>query len=87
MPTADGGKEVTLYDKNNTLVFRATVPENVSDVLCNGNDVYCLTEDGIFAYDLSGKCDNFACSVIGKGLVPIRGGVCYYSSGRLIKAF
>lgn len=87
VPTADGGKEVALYDKNNSLVFRTTVPATVIDVLCNDDEVYCLTEAGIIKCDENGADKSFECDVIGKGLLSARGIICYYSSGRLIKAF
>ncbi len=87
VPTSDGGKEAALYDKNNSLVFRKTVDSGVIDILCDGNAVFCLTEEGITRFDVNGSGEAYECDVIGKGLVAVKGAVWYFASGRLIKAF
>lgn len=87
VPAADYGKEVTLYDKNNSLVFKTSVPSGIIDVYCKGDEVYCLTETGIIGYNAGGEGEVFDCNVISRGILGARGVICYYSSGRFEKAF
>ncbi len=83
-----GVNEITLYDKNNSVIFRSEVPENTLDILCAGDKVYCLTEESVVTYGNDGsKLSTYLCDVIGDGLVRVKGKIYYHTSGSIKKGF
>ena len=85
---SQGVKELTLYDKDNNIVFSANVEAEVISVLCEGDKVYCLTENSILTYNKDAeKNTEFSCDAFGEGLIELRGKVRYYSSKSVKNGF
>lgn len=74
-------KELTVYDKENNIVFSNVTPSDVVSVLCSDDKVYCLTEKNIITYGKNSEENTeFSCDMFGDGLIELRGKVRYYSS-------
>jgi len=81
-------KELTLYDKDNNIIFTYSTPSDVVAVHCADEKVYCLTEKKIITYcEDSEKRTEFQCDMFGEGLVELRGKIRYYSSYSIKNGF
>ncbi len=77
--------ELTLYNKDNNIVFSCDTLSGVVSALCSKDKVYCLTEKSILTYSQkSEKNAEFDCDIFGEGLVLLKGKIRYYSS-KIIK--
>lgn len=76
--------EITLYDRNNSVVYKSIFPGEVNDILCIGKKVYCLTENSVILLNNEGGIKRtFACDTKGNGVVVMNGRPYYYTSGAL----
>ncbi|MBQ8504287.1 MAG: hypothetical protein IJ491_08445 [Clostridia bacterium] len=80
--------EVTLYDKNNSVVFKTEVPQGVDDICVIGKKVFCLTGDSVLYLNSNGEIKNTAeCESKGDGIVILNKKAYYYTAGSLRTGF
>lgn len=80
--------ELTLYDKDSSIVFRCSTPSDVISLLCEGDKVYCLTPDKIITYTTnSEEKSEYICDMFGEGLIEIKGKIRYFSSKTIKNGF
>ncbi len=80
--------EVILYDKNNSVVYKADVPDGVIDVEVIGKKVYCLTADSVIYLSDNGQVKkSVECEAKGNGFAVMDKKAYYYSLGTLRTGF
>lgn len=80
--------EVTLYDKNNSVIFKSEVPQGVIDVFVSGKNVYCLTGDSVLYLNSSGEIKKTVpTETKGDGIVIQSSKAYYYTAGSLREGF
>lgn len=85
---SQGRKELTLYDKNNNIVFSAESESEFISVLCAEDKIYCLSENSITTFNKkSDKNTEFICDMFGEGLIELKGKIRYYSSESIKNGF
>jgi hypothetical protein len=85
---SQGRKELTLYDKNNNIVFSAESESEFISVLCVEDKIYCLSENSITTFNKkSDKNTEFICDMFGEGLIELKGKIRYYSSEAIKNGF
>lgn len=74
--------EITLYDKNNSVIYKSTFSGEVNDIVCIGKKVFCLTDDSVVSLDSEGSIKNtFVCDVKGEGVTVMNNKPYFYTSG------
>lgn len=80
--------EITLYDKNNSVIYKTDIPQGVIDVFVNGKKVYCLTDDSVLYLDSKGAINKTVeCESKGEGMVISGKNAYYYTAGNLRTGF
>lgn len=80
--------ELTLYDKNNSVQYKAELPKDIVDVKVYGKKVYCLTRDSVLYLDSKGRVKKQEpCESKGDGLVILSSKAYYYTVGYLRTGF
>lgn len=80
--------EITLYDKNNSVVYKSTFPGEVNDIVCIGKKVYCLTDDSVITLNSEGGIKNtFSCDIKGEGVAVMNNKPYFYTAGALKTGF
>lgn len=80
--------EITMYDKNNTVVFRCDAPQDSSQVLLERRYTYSLSGDKITKFKRDGTViESLRCDVIPGGIVHNGSDICYYNLGSIKNDF
>lgn len=80
--------EITLLDKNNSVVYKSDIPKGVIDVRVIGKKVYCLTDDSVLYLSSKGKIkDEVKCESRADGIVISSSKAYYYTVGNLRQGF
>ncbi len=83
-----GFDEITMYDKNNTVVFRSDVEENAVDLEQYGKNAYCLVGEKIIHFKSDGSVSKTSsCDMLTDGIVNIKGNIFVYTSGSVKNDF
>lgn len=83
-----GSDEITMYDKNNTVVYRSDISED-SEMVCIGKKyTYSLSEGTVYVIKKDGSIkDTLSCRVLPYGIVCSGDEICYYNLGSVKKDF
>ncbi len=80
--------ELSLYDKNNSVQFKAELPKDIIDVRVYGKNVFCLSRDSVIYLDSKGRIKKeVPCESKGDGLVVLSSRAFYYTVGNLRTGF
>ncbi len=80
--------ELTVYDKNNSVIYKTELSENIVDIKIIGRAVYCLTDDSVIRLNSKGEIKKTTpCDVKGEGIVICSKDAYYYTIGSLRKGF
>ncbi len=80
--------ELTLYDSDNSIIFSYDVPSGMVSLLCDGDKVYCLTEEKIITYSVDDEENTeYVCDIFGEGLIEIKNKIHYFSSKTIKNVF
>ncbi len=80
--------EITMYDKNNTVIYRGDITQS-SDKICIGDKyTYSLSDDVITVIKKDGTVkETLRCDVLPRGIVSVGTDVCYYNLGSVKNNF
>ncbi len=80
--------ELTVYDKNNSVIYKSDLSENIVDIRIKGKRVYCLTDESVVILNSKGEpAKTIPCDVKGEGIVICSKDAYYYTIGSLRKGF
>ncbi len=83
-----GSDEITMYDRNNTVIYRSDIAENSEMVCIAGRYTYSLAEGIISVIGRDGSLkESLRCEVLPRGIACLGNDVCYYNLGSFKKEF